>query len=135
MEFEDILYKKKDGIAKITINRPEKYNAFRTKTVEEMVKAFEDAEFDRTIGVVVLTGTGNKAFCTGGDATDVIGKAGYSPDMGVWIARLHRLIRSIPKPVIAAVNGFAIGGGHVLHVLCDLTIASEMPSSGKRDLE
>jgi naphthoate synthase len=131
MEFEDIRYEKKDGIARIIINRPEKYNAFRTKTVEEMVKAFEDAEIDRTIGVVVLTGAGNKAFCTGGDATEVIGKAGYSPDMGVWITRLHKLIRGITKPVIAAVNGFAIGGGHVLHVICDLTIASENARFGQ----
>ena len=131
MEFEDIKYEKKDGIARITINRPEKYNAYSTKTVKEMVKAFEDAELDHTIGVVVLTGAGDKAFCAGGDTSEASGKAGYSPDMGVWIGRLHELIRGIGKPVIAAVNGYAIGGGHVLHVICDMTIASENARFGQ----
>ncbi len=126
MKFEDILYEKKEGVAKITINRPQVYNAFRTQTMRELVEALDDAGADPTIGVVVLTGAGNKAFCTGGDATEAAGgKAGYSPDMARYTPRVHQLIREMPKPVIAAVNGYAVGGGHVLHVICDLSIASE----------
>lgn len=131
MEFEDILYQKKEGIARIVINRPEVYNAFRTKTLKEMVAAFEDAERDGSIGVIVLTGAGNKAFCAGGDAKEVLEKGGYDPDTGVYIKKLHDIIVSIPKPVVAAVNGVAIGGGNVLHVLCDLSIASETARFGQ----
>jgi naphthoate synthase len=131
VEFQDIIYEKKDGVAKITINRPQVYNAFRTQTMKEMAEALEDAGSDPTIGVVVLTGAGSKAFCTGGDATEATGKAGYDPEMGRYVPRVHQLIREIPKPVIAAVNGYAVGGGHVLHTLCDLTIASETARFGQ----
>ena len=125
MEFKDIIYEKKNGIAKIIINRPQQYNAFTTNTVRELALSFEDAEQDSSIGVVVLTGIGDKAFCTGGDSKEAAQPGGYSKEVDYWHSRLHHNIRSIPKPVIAAVNGYAIGGGHVLHVLCDLTIASE----------
>ena len=130
--YEDILYQKWQGIAKITINRPHKRNAFRPKTVFEMYDAFVDAREDRDIGVVLLTGAGphsdgKYAFCAGGDQS-VRGKAGYIDDRGtprLNVLDLQRLIRSLPKVTIALVAGYAIGGGHVLHVLCDLTIAAD----------
>ena len=130
--YEDILYQKWHGIAKITINRPHKRNAFRPKTVFEMYDAFVDAREDRDIGVVLLTGAGphsdgKYAFCAGGDQS-VRGKAGYIDDRGtprLNVLDLQRLIRSLPKVTIALVAGYAIGGGHVLHVLCDLTIAAD----------
>ena len=130
--FEDILYEKQKGVAKVTINRPEKRNAFRPKTVSEMYEAFLDAREDSTIGVVLLTGAGphtdgKYAFCSGGDQS-VRGEAGYVGDDGVPrlnVLDLQKLIRSIPKVVIALVSGYAIGGGHVLHVVCDLTIAAD----------
>ena len=125
--FTDILYEKRDGVAKVTINRPEVRNAFRPRTVDEMIQAFADAWHDDAIGVIVLTGAGDKAFCSGGDQR-VRGKGGYRDESGVprlQVLELHRMIRIVPKPVIAMVNGYAIGGGHVLHVLCDLSIASE----------
>lgn len=131
MNFKDILYAKEEGVAKITINRPRVYNAFRTGTLKEMAQAFTDAELDSKIGVVVLTGAGNKAFCVGGDIAEAGQSGGYSRDMGYWHADVHRRIRNIPKPVIASVNGFAIGGGHILHVICDLTIASENAKFGQ----
>jgi naphthoate synthase len=131
MEFQDILYGKTGGAAKITINRPQVYNAFRTSTLKEIAQALADAELDADIGVVVLTGAGDKAFCTGGDTTEAAQIGGYSKDMGYWHADVHRRIRNIPKPVIAAVNGYAIGGGHILHVICDLTIASEKAKFGQ----
>ena len=131
MAYTDILYEKRDGVAWITINRPEVRNAFRTRTVAELTEAFTDARWDPAVGVVVLTGAGDKAFCSGGDQKER-GQGGYAPDAaGTEVQRpmdveaLHSAIRHIPKPVIAMVNGFAIGGGHVLHVLCDLTVASE----------
>src|SRR3989440_12155309 len=125
MTYTDILYEKTNGVAWITINRPETRNAFRTKTVEELTDAFVDARWDPTIGVVVLTGAGDKAFCAGGDQKER-GEGGYAPGARPMdVEALHSAIRHIPKPVIAMVNGFAIGGGHVLHVLCDLSIASE----------
>ncbi len=131
-EYRDILYHKADGIAKVTINRPEKRNAFRPLTVSEMCAAFADAREDPTIGVVLLTGAGphtdgKHAFCSGGDQT-VRGAAGYVDEAGVPrlnVLELQKLIRSIPKVVIALVAGCAIGGGHVLHVVCDLTIAAD----------
>ena len=131
-EYEDIVYEKVDGVAKITINRPEKRNAFRPKTVSEMYEAFLDAREDASLGVVLLTGAGpysdgKYAFCSGGDQ-GVRGKAGYLDEEGVPrlnVLDLQRLIRSMPKVVIALVAGYAIGGGHVLHVVCDLTIAAE----------
>lgn len=126
-DFSDIIYEKSGGIAKITINRPEVRNAFRPTTLFEMDAAFRDANEDPNIGVVVLTGAGNKAFCSGGDQR-VRGHAGYVGPDGVPrlnVLPLQKFIRSMPKPVIAMVNGFAIGGGHVLHVVCDLSIASD----------
>jgi naphthoate synthase len=134
MAYTDILYDKKHGVAWITINRPEVRNAFRTTTVAELTDAFLDARWDPAIGVVVLTGAGDKAFCSGGDqkergqggyAAGAAGAAGAPANRPMDVEALHSAIRHIPKPVIAMVNGFAIGGGHVLHVLCDLSIASE----------
>ena len=135
MAFEDILYDKTDGVAVVTINRPAVMNSFRSETVDEMVAAFQDAWADRSIGVVILTGSGERAFCAGGDQS-VRGAEGYAgrqarSDIGLDVEDLHAIIRDIPKPVIAAVNGYAIGGGHVLHVLCDLTIAAESARFGQ----
>ncbi len=131
-EYKDIIYEKMDGIAKITINRPEKRNAFRPETVFEMYDAFSDAREDQTIGVILLTGygpakDGKYAFCSGGDQS-IRGDMGYVGKDGVPrlnVLDLQKLIRSIPKVVIALVAGYAIGGGHVLHVICDLTIAAD----------
>ncbi|MBT3294253.1 MAG: 1,4-dihydroxy-2-naphthoyl-CoA synthase [Verrucomicrobia bacterium] len=126
-EFEDIRYEKAEGIAKITINRPEVRNAFRPQTVKEMGCALEEARDDETIGVIILTGEGEKAFCSGGDQK-VRGDAGYKDGQGVHrlnVLDLQRQIRTCPKPVIAMVAGYAIGGGHVLHLVCDLTIAAD----------
>src|SRR5881396_3304744 len=131
MTSTDILYEKKDGVAWITINRPEVRNAFRTKTVAELTDAFVDARWDPSIGVVVLTGAGDKAFCAGGDQKER-GHGGYARDQRPMdVEALHSAIRHIPKPVIAMVNGFAIGGGHVLHVLCDLSIAADTAVFGQ----
>ncbi len=132
-DYEDILYDKTDGIAKITINRPEMHNAFRPLTINEMTEAFADAGEDPDIGVVLLTGAGGRAFCSGGDQR-VRGHGGYVDDSGVPrlnVLPLQRYIRSMPKPVIALVAGYAIGGGHVLHVICDLTIAAENARFGQ----
>jgi naphthoate synthase len=131
-KYEDILYHKIDGIAKITINRPHKRNAFRPKTVFELYDAFCHAREDNNIGVVLFTGAGphtdgKYAFCSGGDQS-VRGEAGYIDDQGIPrlnVLDLQRLIRSMPKVVIALVAGYAIGGGHVLHLICDLTIAAD----------
>jgi 2-ketocyclohexanecarboxyl-CoA hydrolase len=127
MDFQDLIYEERDGIARITINRPQKYNAFTANTADELIKAFSKAGWDPEIGVIVLTGTGDKAFCTGGDqsADSHDGSYGGRGTLGMPVEELHAIIRDIPKPVIARVNGYAIGGGHVLHVLCDLSIASE----------
>ena len=132
-DYEDILYDKTDGIAKITINRPEMHNAFRPLTINEMTEAFADAGEDPDIGVVLLTGAGGRAFCSGGDQR-VRGHGGYVDDSGVPrlnVLPLQRYIRSMPKPVIALVAGYAIGGGHVLHVICDLTIAADNARFGQ----
>ena len=132
-EYEDILYDKTDGIAKITINRPEVHNAFRPLTINEMTEAFADAGEDPDIGVVLLTGAGGRAFCSGGDQR-VRGHGGYVDDQGVPrlnVLPLQRYIRTMPKPVIALVAGYAIGGGHVLHVICDLTIAADNARFGQ----
>ncbi|GIL03558.1 1,4-dihydroxy-2-naphthoyl-CoA synthase [Betaproteobacteria bacterium PRO7] len=132
--FKDILYAKADeGIAKITINRPEVRNAFRPETVQEMQAAFADARDDENIGAVILTGAGKEAFCSGGDQR-VRGKGGYVG--GDKIPRLNvldlqRQIRTLPKPVVAMVAGYAIGGGHVLHMICDLTIAADNARFGQ----
>jgi naphthoate synthase len=161
MTYTDILYEKKNGVAWITINRPETRNAFRTITVAELTDAFLDARWDPAIGVVVLTGAGDKAFCSGGDQKER-GQGGYAPgaagaasqrpaEVGgegrsgaegagatsrpfnrpMDVEALHDAIRHIPKPVIAMVNGFAVGGGHVLHVLCDLSIAADSAIFGQ----
>jgi 2-ketocyclohexanecarboxyl-CoA hydrolase len=131
MPYEDVLYDTRDGVAWITINRPQVRNAFRTRTVRELTAAFEDARWDRTVGVVVLTGAGDKAFCAGGDQKER-GQGGYATDeRPMDVEALHSAIRHIPKPVIAMVNGFAIGGGHVLHVLCDLSIAADTAVFGQ----
>jgi len=132
--YKDIIYSKADeGIAKITINRPEVRNAFRPETVKEMQAAFDDARDDGDIGVVILTGQGKEAFCSGGDQR-VRGKGGYVG--GDKIPRLNvldlqRQIRTLPKPVVAMVAGYAIGGGHVLHMICDLTIAADNARFGQ----
>lgn len=126
-DYVDIKYHKMGGIAKITINRPEVRNAFRPLTVQEMSHALRDARDDQTIGVVILTGDGRDAFCSGGDQR-IRGDAGYSDENGVHrlnVLDLQREIRTIPKPVIAMVAGYAIGGGHVLHIVCDLTISAD----------
>ena len=132
--FKDIRYERtKDGIAKITINRPEVRNAFRPQTVTEMKQAFDMARDDGEIGVVILTGEGPDAFCSGGDQK-VRGKAGYVDAKGIPrlnILDVQKQIRSMPKPVVAMVAGYAIGGGHVLHVVCDLTIAADNARFGQ----
>jgi naphthoate synthase len=131
--YQDILFDYFDGIARITINRPEVYNAFRPETNIEMLDAMEICRENQDIRVVILTGTGDKAFCSGGDQ-NVKGTGGYVGQDGVPrlnVLDLHKKIRSLPKPVVAMVNGYAIGGGHVLHVVCDLTIASENARFGQ----
>lgn len=125
--YEDIFYHKAQGIAKITINRPEVRNAFRPQTVIEMQKALLDAKFDENIGAIIFTGQGDLAFCSGGDQR-VRGNAGYIDQQGTHhlnVLDLQKMIKSCPKPVIAMVAGYAIGGGHVLHLVCDLTIAAD----------
>lgn len=133
-QYEDIkLEKTDDGIAKITINRPEVRNAFRPETVQEMQDAFEICRNDSSIGVVILTGEGKEAFCSGGDQR-VRGNEGYIGSDGIPrlnVLDLQKQIRSLPKPVIAMVAGYAIGGGHVLHVVCDLTIAGDNARFGQ----
>ena len=133
-EFTDIkLERTEDGIAKVTINRPEVHNAFRPLTVEELKEAFEICREDSGIGVVILTGEGGEAFCSGGDQK-VRGHAGYVGGDGVPrlnVLDLQKMIRALPKPVVAMVAGYAIGGGHVLHVVCDLTIAADNARFGQ----
>ena len=126
-KFQDIEYHKMDGIAKITINRPEVRNAFRPVTVDEMMEALQDARMDDQIGVIILTGKGKEAFSSGGDQR-IRGDAGYTDDLGMDrlnVLDFQRQIRTCPKPVVAMVAGYAIGGGHVLHVVCDLTICAD----------
>jgi naphthoate synthase len=125
--YQDIRYGKYEGIAKITINRPEVRNAFRPLTVEEMSHALNDARNDPTIGAIILTGEGKEAFCSGGDQK-IRGNAGYSDLHGVHrlnVLDFQRQMRTCPKPIVAMIAGFAVGGGHVLHVLCDLSIAAD----------
>ncbi len=132
-EYSDILFEELDGIAKITINRPEVYNAFRPETNMQMLEAMEYCRESQAIRVIVFTGIGDKAFCAGGDQ-NVKGVGGYISEDGVPrlnVLDLHKKIREIPKPVIAMVNGYAIGGGHVLHIVCDLTIASDNAKFGQ----
>ncbi|MBQ8706992.1 MAG: 1,4-dihydroxy-2-naphthoyl-CoA synthase [Succinivibrionaceae bacterium] len=133
--FTDILYhKSNDGIARITINRPEVRNAFRPKTVTEMIAAVNDAHYDENIGVIILTGAGDLAFCAGGDQKIRGDYGGYKDENGTHhlnVLELQRLIRTCPKPVIAMVAGYAVGGGHVLHLMCDLTIAADNAKFGQ----
>jgi 2-ketocyclohexanecarboxyl-CoA hydrolase len=127
MDYEDLIYEVRDGVATITINRPKVYNAFRFRTAEELIHAFQTAGWDNSIGVIVLTGAGEKAFCTGGDQSEGEHEGQYAGrgTIGMPVEELHSFIRDVPKPVIAMVRGYAIGGGNVLATLCDLTIASE----------
>jgi len=135
MNFDEIIYEKENGVARITINRPQKYNACTPVTLMELNKAFTDAWVDASVGVVVFTGAGDKAFCTGGDQS-IRDKGGYAGTIAglplevAWQTVSH-LIRTIPKPVIARVNGYAIGGGHVFQVVCDLSIAAETAKLGQ----
>ncbi len=132
--YEDITYEvSSEGIAKIAINRPEVRNAFRPRTVAELIRAFDDVRDDASIGVVILTGTGTEAFCSGGDQR-VRGHGGYVGSDGVPrlnVLDLQMRIRYLPKPVVAMVAGFAVGGGHVLHLICDLTIAADNAQFGQ----
>jgi naphthoate synthase len=131
--YEDILYQRAEGISKITINRPEVRNAFRPETVRELVDAFRWAHLDPQTGVIILTGAGELAFCSGGDQR-IRGDEGYRDTTGIEhlnVLELQRQIRSLPKPVVAMVAGYAIGGGHVLHLLCDLTIAADNARFGQ----
>ena len=132
-QLTDVTYDVDHGLAWITINRPERYNSFRARTVDELVACFKRAWSSDEVGVICLTGAGEKAFCTGGDQKQRMETGDYGPsDSGLFeIDALHRVIRDVPKPVIAAVNGFAIGGGHVLHVLCDLSIAADTARFGQ----
>jgi 2-ketocyclohexanecarboxyl-CoA hydrolase len=129
--YEDIIYQAENGVATITINRPQKFNAFRGKTCEELISAFHRAGWNRDIGVIVLTGAGEKAFCTGGDQSAHEGSYDGRGMIGLPIEDLQRVIRDVPKPVIAKVRGYAIGGGNVLALICDLTIAAESAVFGQ----
>ncbi len=132
-EMTDVLYEVEAGLAWITINRPERYNAFRARTVDELIFSLKSAWADPKVGVVALTGAGDKAFCSGGDQKQRRETGDYGPsESGLFeVETLHRVIRDIPKPVIAAVNGVAVGGGHVLHVVCDITVAADHARFGQ----
>ena len=132
-EYQEIIFSYCDGVAKISINRPHKRNAFTPLTVMEMIEAMNYCRYDDKIGVIILTGEGGEAFCSGGDQS-VRGHGGYIGDDGVPrlnVLDLQKIIRSIPKPVVAMVAGWAVGGGHVLHVVCDLSIAAENAKFGQ----
>jgi 2-ketocyclohexanecarboxyl-CoA hydrolase len=131
MQYEDILYDATDGVACITINRPQVMNAFRGKTCEELIHALNRAGWDAAIGVIVLAGAGDRAFCTGGDQSAHDGQYDGRGMIGLPVEELQSLIRDVPKPVIARVQGYAIGGGNVLATLCDFTIASEKAQFGQ----
>ena len=132
-DLTDVLYEVERGLAWVTINRPDRLNAFRGRTVEELIWAVKSAWADPSVGVIALTGAGERAFCTGGDQKERLATGSYGVSQsGLFeLEELHRLIRDVPKPVIAAVNGYAIGGGHVLHVVCDLTIAADHARFGQ----
>ena len=129
--YQDILYDVRDAVATITINRPEKHNAFRGITCDELIHAFNRAGWDNEIGVIVLTGAGTRAFCTGGDQSAHAGSYDGKGTIGLPVEALHNIIRLVPKPVIAKVRGYAIGGGNVLATLCDLTLAGESAQFGQ----
>ena len=132
-DFTDVHYEVDRGLAWITIDRQDRLNSFRAQTVDELIECFTRAWADSEVGVVALTGAGGRAFCTGGDQKQRMETGDYGPSRTgrLEIEALHRMLRDIPKPVIAAVNGYAIGGGHVLHVLCDLTIAADTAVFGQ----
>ncbi len=133
-QYRDILYHHTEGIARITINRPEVHNAFRPETVTELMQAFDHAHHDPDIGVVILTGAGTEAFCSGGDQRVRGAQGGYRDSQGVQhlnVLDLQMQIRRLPKPVVAMVAGYAIGGGQVLHLVCDLTIAADNARFGQ----
>lgn len=131
MTYEDILYQVADGVARITINRPQVMNAFRSQTCEELIDALQRAGWEKSIGVIVLAGAGDRAFCTGGDQSSHDGGYGGRGRIGLPIDEVQSLIRDVPKPVIARVQGYAIGGGNVLCTVCDFTIASEKAVFGQ----
>jgi naphthoate synthase len=132
-ELQDILYEVDNGLAWVTINRPERFNSFRGRTIDELIFCFKAAWADSSVGVIALIGAGDKAFCAGGDQKQRMETGDYGPtESGLFeVETFHRLIREVPKPVVAAVNGVAIGGGHVLHVLCDITIAADHARFGQ----
>ncbi|MBQ0797834.1 MAG: 2-ketocyclohexanecarboxyl-CoA hydrolase [Porticoccaceae bacterium] len=131
MDYQDIIYEEKNNTAYITINRPEKYNAFRGITCDELIHAFQKAGWDNQIASIVLSGAGEKAFCTGGDQSAHEGQYDGRGTIGLPVEELHSIIRDVPKPVIAKVRGFAIGGGNVLATICDMTIAGESAKFGQ----
>ncbi len=130
-QYKDLLFEVRDGVARITINRPDKYNAFTPDTCEELIDALKRAGWDKSVAVIVLAGAGDKAFCTGADQSTHEGSYGGRGTLGLPIEEVQSLIRDVPKPVIARVQGFAIGGGNVLATLCDFTIASEKAVFGQ----
>lgn len=131
MTYNDILYEARDGVATITINRPDRLNALRMGSYEELIDALRRAAWDRAIGAIVLTGAGTRAFCVGGDTGDAKSERKGSGIIGVPVEQIHAAIREAPKPVIAKVRGFAIGGGNVIATLCDMTIAGESAVFGQ----
>ena len=132
-DLQDVLYEVDNGLAWVTINRADRFNSFRGRTIDELIFCFKAAWADSSVGVIALTGAGEKAFCAGGDQKQRMETGDYGPtESGLFeVETFHRLIREVPKPVIAAVNGVAIGGGHVLHVLCDITIAADHARFGQ----
>ena len=132
-ELQDVTYEVDNGLAWVTISRPERFNSFRGRTIDELIFCFKAAWADHSVGVIALTGAGDKAFCAGGDQKQRMETGDYGPtESGLFeVETFHRLIREVPKPVIAAVNGVAIGGGHVVHVLCDITIAADHARFGQ----
>ena len=127
MEYHDVRYEVDAPVAIVTLDRPKRLNAFRGRSIEELIHAFKRAWADRDVACVIFTGAGDRAFCVGGDQKEYVERGGYgTSENGLWeLEELQTLIRNLPKPVIAAVNGYAIGGGHVLQVICDVTIAAE----------
>jgi 2-ketocyclohexanecarboxyl-CoA hydrolase len=131
MAYEDILYEEKGGVARITLNRPKVLNAFRAQTCEELISAIHRAAWNREIGVIVLAGAGDKAFCVGGDQSSHSGSYDGRGTIGLPVEDVHAALRDAPKPVIARVQGYAIGGGNVLATVCDLTLASDKAVFGQ----
>jgi len=131
MQFQDLIYEIRNGVAWIIINRPDKMNAFRGKTCDELIKALYHAGYDKEVGAIVLAGAGDRAFCTGGDQSTHDGNYDGRGTIGLPLEELHAAIRDVPKPVIARVQGYAIGGGNVLATICDLTICSEKAVFGQ----